>query len=164
MRNEFQFNNVKQGTIKINTDGSCFNKNPTCGSYGGLARSDQGKWIEGFCGFIGVATPIEAKLRGIRQGLRLAKEKEWIGICIESNCQKVVDLIKVEDEETNHPCRNLIAPNVQHILREGNRCVDKMARIRKSQHERLVKILVPPIELVEDLNANLEGIAFPRGF
>lgn len=61
--------------IKINIDGCCFYTNSTCGSFGGLARSEQGKWIEGFCGFIGAVTPIQAKLWAISQALRLAKEK-----------------------------------------------------------------------------------------
>ena len=55
-------------------------------------------------------------------------------------------------------------PIIQHVLREANRCADKMVRIGRIQNERLVKVLVPPAELVEDLLADLEGVAFPRGF
>lgn len=104
----------------------------------------------------------------------MAKEKGWLGVLIESDCQDAIDLIKAEDEAENHPCGNLIedykniiqetAPNIQHVLRKTNRCSDKMACLWKTQHERMVKVLIPPMELVGDLTTDLEGVTFPRGF
>ena len=162
------------GFIKINTDGCCFNTNPSCGSFGGLARNEQGNWIEGFCGFIGGATPIQAELWAIRHALRLTKEKGWVAVILESDCQDAIDRITAEDEGENHPCRTLIqdcknlikevSPKIQHVLREANRCADKLAQLGKNQHERLVKVLVPPMELLGDLKADMEGVAFPRGY
>ncbi|KAM7508961.1 hypothetical protein LguiA_019414 [Lonicera macranthoides] len=55
-------------------------------------------------------------------------------------------------------------PKVQHVLREANRCTDKMAKIGSKQSKKLVKILVPPLELVDGLLADIEGIYFPRDF
>ena len=97
-----------------------------------------------------------------------------MAVLLESDCQDAIDRITKEEEGDNHPCRALIqdcknlikevAPRVQHVLREANRCADKLAQLGKIQQERLVKVLVPPMELVQDLNADLEGVAFPRGF
>lgn len=97
----------------------------------------------------------------------MEKEKGRTGVFIESDCQDTMDLIKTEVEEAIHSCRNHIedckniireiTPNIQHVLIEANRCADKMAWLGKTQHEKLVKVLVPTMELVDDLTANLEG-------
>lgn len=68
--------------MKINTDGSSIILNST---YGGLARTDQGRWIKGYCGFIGAALAITGKLWCIRQALKLAKEHRWKDVEIESD-------------------------------------------------------------------------------
>lgn len=52
---------------------------------------------------------------------------------------------------------------IQHVLRGANTCADKMAIIGRIQNERLVKVLVPPANLVEDHIVDLEGIVFPFG-
>ena len=51
------------GRVKINTDRSSVDHG--WGSYGGLARDDQGRWIEGLCGRIGYANSLTAELWGI---------------------------------------------------------------------------------------------------
>ena len=45
--------------IKINNDGSSVDLGWV--SYGGVARNDQGKWLEGFCGRIGYASPLKVE-------------------------------------------------------------------------------------------------------
>ena len=102
-----KWNSPDAGTI--NMDGSTSNKFDYA-SFVGLARSGQSKWIDGFCGFIGAASPLKTKLWAIRQVLRLCKEKCWFGAPIETDCLVVVDLINHEDddEEENHPDRILI--------------------------------------------------------
>lgn len=56
------------------------------GSIGGLVKSDQGNWVEGFCGYIGYANPLKAELWAVRHALKLYKERNWRGITVESNC------------------------------------------------------------------------------
>lgn len=62
-----------------------------------------------------------------------------------------------------------------HILREGNKCADTLARYRGLQREMSVRILIPANEIVEDMIADLQGtksidycssciIIFPRKF
>jgi len=62
------------GCIKINTDGSSSNEG-SCGSFGGLVRTDQGKWVEGFCGYIGYADALTAELWGIRHAFKMCKDR-----------------------------------------------------------------------------------------
>ena len=51
------------GTIKINTDGSARSLLSSLhAKFGSFARSANGEWIEGFCGYIGVASPLKAEL------------------------------------------------------------------------------------------------------
>lgn len=109
----------------------------------------------------------------IRQDLRLAEGKEWMAIILESECQYAINWITEENKEENHPCMTLIEDcknlikevslTIQFVLREANMCSNKMACLGRSQHEKLVKVLVPPIELVEDLTTDLEGSScFPK--
>lgn len=85
----------------------------------------------------------------------MTKENGWSRIIIESDCQDAVNFINEEEEEENHLCPTLVEdckslgremqPIIQHVLREANRCTDKMVRIGRTQHERFVKILIPPM-------------------
>lgn len=102
---------------------------------------------------LGVTTPFQAELWGLRQALHLAKENEWVGITIENGCQKAINLINREEDMENHLCRYLIQDcmnlasetevNLQHVLCEVNRCTDKMVKLGSKQNEKMVKILVP---------------------
>lgn len=48
------------------------------------------------------------ELWAIKQALRMAKEKVWMGVLIESNCQDAIELVKEKEKENNHPCKTLI--------------------------------------------------------
>lgn len=49
------------------------------------------------------------------------------------------------------------------MLREGSKCADKLAKLEGKQSERMVCMLVPPEELIEDLRVDQMGTAFERG-
>ena len=162
------------GKIKINSDARW--SQPTgYASYEGLTRNDhQGRWIEGFCGCTGASSVLAAELHDFRQALRLAKDKQWELVEIGSDSLVDVNLINKEDDIENHPYRTYIADCrklkneanaiIYHILRETNRCTDKMARQWWSQTEQHVRVLIPPDEVVEDLMADMVGVAFPKSF
>ena len=124
------------GLVKINTDGSSVDHG--WGSYGGLAWDDQGRWIEGFCDIIGYANSLTTELWGMREGLKLARDRNWQKVIIESDSEVAVDLVHPCDIE-NHPdktlisdCRRLMVEldaDVIHILREGNRCADMIETV-----------------------------------
>ena len=126
------------GCIKINTDRSSNLESHRSG-FGGLVRTDQGKWVEGFCGYIGYADSLKAELWGIRHALSLCKERNWTNTVIETDCLVAVKLIMEGGEEENHPNRILIddckvmatelEASIVHILRETNRCADILAHM-----------------------------------
>ncbi|KAM7463150.1 hypothetical protein LguiA_031271 [Lonicera macranthoides] len=160
------------GCIKINTDGSCSPEDHR-GGFGGLVRTDQGKWVEGFCGYIGYADALKAELWGIRHALKLCKDRNWRNITIESDCLVAVKLVNDNDDEENHPnriliddCKYLVAETVSslvHILREANRCADVLACMGREQTELEVRMLIPPNEVVEEMACDMRGIAYGRG-
>ena len=88
------------------------------------------------------------ELRGLRQGLKLAKERAWEGVELESDSLNAGNNLNSEEEVENHPeriliedCRSLkrdINARIWNILREVNRCADKMAKLGVTHREQLV--------------------------
>ena len=160
------------GFLKINTDGSSTLNNHR-GSFGGLVRTDQGKWVEGFCGYIGYADSLKAELWGLRHALKLCKDRNWRRTMIESDCLNAIKLINDDNEDDSHPYRILIVDckillreteaRAVHILREANRCADVLAHIGGEQNETEVRMLIPPNEVAEELKCDLRGVAYGRG-
>lgn len=158
--------------IKINTDGS---KTQSLGSasFGALARNEEWRWVEGFCGRVG-ATLLGAELWGIHQRLKLAKERAWEGVFVESDSKVAIDIINSEEDDKNQPERILIEEchslkrqvnaKVWHILKEADRCPNKLAKLGSTQTEQHVRIIIPPDDVVEDLMADLVGVSYPRGY
>lgn len=89
------------GLIKVNIDGSKL-KETGHASYGRLARNEDERWIEGFCGRTWATIPGE-ELWGMWQGLKLAKESAWDGAFIESESKNAVDTVNITEEVENHP-------------------------------------------------------------
>ena len=117
---------------------------------------------------------LAAELWGIRAGLKLAKEKNWKRVIIESDSEVAVDLVHPCDVN-NHPDKVLIMDSrkmmdeldadIIHTLREGNRCADILSKMGINQGEQAMKIVVPPSEILDALlKAYMIGIAYPRGF
>lgn len=55
------------GEIKLNTNGS--RNNLDIAAFGGLLRDDQGIWLSGFSGKLGIVSVLSAELHGIKHGL-----------------------------------------------------------------------------------------------
>lgn len=167
-----KWNFPNAGPIKLNTDGSCLGC-PGYASFGGLARNDQGRWIEGFCGRIEMASVLKAKLTGIRYTLKLCRDKGWTNVDIETDSVVAEELVNGVGDLCNHPekiiiedCREMMADSsftLRHIYKEMNRCADTLARFGGIQSENAVRIFVPPIEVMEDKKADQKGTMFKRG-
>ena len=90
-----------QGFIKLNVDGSS-QGNPGLAGFGGLARSDDGKWIFGFYGSIGFAGNLLPELIAICQGLRLAWDRGFRCVLCESDSMEAIRLIHSSDVHFHH--------------------------------------------------------------
>lgn len=158
--------------MKVNTDGSCMG-NPGPTGFGGVAHDDQGRWPEGFAGFIGNATILKAELWGVREAMCLIKSKGWTYAIVEVDSTNIVDLLKGGDFE-DHPLRTLVQDcknimdelklSVNHTLREGNRCADAMAKLGVNQMEKLEVFHHVPSVVKRLLVADAMGTSFPRVF
>jgi len=83
------------------------------------------------------------------------------------------ELVNGDDDVEHHPdkiliedCRTMLRESnykLSHILKEGNKCADTLALYGGLQHERELRILIPPNEVVEDMIADLQRTMFPRG-
>ena len=159
------------GRIKVNTDGS-FHPQFTMGSIGDLTRDDQGRWIEGFCGRIGYADPLKVEMWAIHHALKLIQERMWNNAIVERDSQLIVQLLSVVTEE-NHPlsimikdCKALLElwkVELLHTLRERNRCADKLTKLGAAQPSEAIRMLVLPLEVIDDLKADMQSTSFVRG-
>ena len=70
-------------------------------------RVDQGRWLDGFCCRIGYASPLKVELWGIKRGLKLAKDRGWKKVIIETDCETALELIET-GEIDNHPEKIII--------------------------------------------------------
>ena len=108
-------------------------------------------------------------------GLKLAKDRGWEEVELDSDSKTTVDLVNSTNEVDNHSQKTLIEAccmlkqdmkaEVNHSLREGNRCADWLAKLGATQSEMHVRILIPPPpdSVVEDLMADLIQVSYPRG-
>ncbi|KAG4970530.1 hypothetical protein JHK82_036218 [Glycine max] len=67
-----------------------------------------GQWLEGFAGYCGFTTNLNAELLAIYNGLRIAKERGFVSIICESDSKVALDLIK-DGVPIVHPYASLIA-------------------------------------------------------
>ena len=52
---------------------------------------------------------------------------------------------------------------MKHVLREGNRCADLLAKMGINQGEDDVRVIIPSAEILEVLTEDLNGNGVPRG-
>ncbi|KAF7835723.1 Ribonuclease H [Senna tora] len=166
-----QWHKPMEGSLKINTDGSSVD-NPGRAGVGVVVRDSLGNWVQGFSGFIGVATNMQAELSAIRQGLKMATDLGASFVEAETDALEALHLIKHADI-TMHTFGPLIAdirlmlaahPNfkLSHVLREANQCADIMAKIGSHNETRHCIWEDPPREALLALLADSLAIAFVR--
>ena len=63
-----------EGFIKLNVNESFFG-NPGCTNFGGLIRNNNGSWLVGLFGYVGVGSNLLLKLLSIKFGLQLAWDR-----------------------------------------------------------------------------------------
>ncbi|CAL5366927.1 unnamed protein product [Camellia sinensis] len=161
---------MPSGQIKLNTDG-CVRGDRGNGGFGGLFRDDSGIWIYGYFGKLEVCSSLEAELWGIYRGLTVIFKKGYIDVLIESDSVEAVDLLQ-NATVVNASFRSIVEDarhllkrcrcSIQHILREGNQCADKLAKLGADQEEHLVVMEDPPEEVQSLVVADLLGREYQR--
>ena len=79
--------------FKLNTDVSSLG-NPGLAGGGGVIRNYVGDWVGGFSRAIGVTTSIQAELRALKNGLKLAIDLGILNVEIKMDSLVAVELVK----------------------------------------------------------------------
>lgn len=127
-----------ENQVVLNVDGSSLG-NPGQAGFGGLIRDHNGSWILGFSGYIGIVDSVEAELKGIESGLRLAWDCGYRDVSCRSDCWKAILL---SQDSTSQPHKYVeITESIKELVsrdwivllnwteRESNQCADFMAKM-----------------------------------
>ncbi|OMO90064.1 reverse transcriptase [Corchorus capsularis] len=161
----------KEGQVKINTDGSWFQRTNEA-AVGGVVRGSCGEWLLGFSQSVGECSIDLEELWDILQGLSLAWSRGFNDIVVESDSATSVDMIK-KGVNKNHPHFCIIAAiqdylskewtcQLHYIPRENNFVADWMAKNSSGRHEGIMIYNTPPAGVLNLLIADAVGVAFPR--
>lgn len=123
--------------VKLNTN-STVKGNPCHAGLGGILRDEQGKWLGGYYGKVGISTSLVAEIWSIREAIEIAKEFGINKLTVETDSKLAVEML---NKRCNIPLDifgvdsrlyNLsqgMDIRFQHTYREGNFCVDFLANL-----------------------------------
>ncbi|GMQ03745.1 hypothetical protein CsSME_00049425 [Camellia sinensis var. sinensis] len=165
-----KWNPPTAGCFKLNTDGAS-KGNPGKASAGGLIWDHLGQWVVGFCRNIGTTSNVAAELWGLRDGLKLALERNILNLKIETDAILLKQLLSTNISASHqlhnliNDCRYLLSclgtPTINHVYREANACADLLANLGASV-ENFQSFVNPPPLVCNQLLANALGISYPR--
>ncbi|GLU18716.1 hypothetical protein SLE2022_350000 [Rubroshorea leprosula] len=126
----------------------------------------------GYTRKIGWSSILVAELWAIRDGLRLAIDRNISHLIVESDFSTAICLLS-EDPSESHPfstlildCRDMLQqiPHVKvvHVVREANMAVDAMAKVGHNILEDFVIFDCIPHSVKYVCIADILGIEFPR--
>ncbi|GLT32301.1 hypothetical protein SLA2020_069770 [Shorea laevis] len=126
-----------EGYIKLNTDGSALS-NPGQTGAGGVFRDHMGNWLLGFMRNVGYSTVLTAELWAIRDGLKLAVERGFTRIIVETDSRVAHILLNSNNYQFHslaallNDCRMLVFQlqdvQIKHIYREANMVAANLAK------------------------------------
>ena len=146
--------------FKLNTDGSSLG-NPGLAGSGGVIRNHVCEWVCGFSRAIGVTTSVQAELRALKDGLKLAIDLEILNLEIEMDYLVAIELVNsittpnVFLSAIVTDCRSLMARfdlcSLKHIFREANSCADLLAKAGCTQSSDFISFSNAPAYVLEAL-------------
>ncbi|GAU48622.1 hypothetical protein TSUD_133530 [Trifolium subterraneum] len=149
-----KWNALGSSGMILNVDGSSIG-NPGVSRYGGLIRNSEGAWAHGFAGNIGFSNILHPELMALYRGLLLAWQLNIKELWCYSDSEAAIKLIK-----------DILARewrvNIAHTFREGNACVDYLAKLGARNNEAFYVMASPPAGLNLLLLADASGTWFPR--
>ena len=109
---------------------------------------------------------------GLRDGLLQCFNLHLPAVEIEIDAKSIVDLLNNSKNANNvisalvDDCKYLITQlpqtQIKHCFREGNRCADALARLGSNQTEDFCVFRSPPVDIVELLKADSDGLYLNR--
>ena len=146
--------------------------NPKRAGFDGVLRNHNGDWVHGFSGYLGANDILYAELMGIKTGLMVAWQLNYKDVILETDSLEACRLV-TSIGHNFHIYGALLADihalrarqwkvEVFHILREGNRCADAMAKHGANHEDPFRDWNLPPEDLSELLAADAAGAVFVR--
>jgi len=156
----------------LNTDGASQGTVGRAGA-GGVVRGERGEWIIGFSEPLGRCPALQAELRAVLRGLRIAKEMGTRKLWVQVDSRVVVTLLttmgfrRSEYHGLIHQCRTLLAwecweTRITHCFREANQVADRLANIGVQGSPGVTMYSRPPREVHEALFSDRMGALWPR--
>ncbi|KAH7840967.1 hypothetical protein Vadar_023977 [Vaccinium darrowii] len=159
-----------EGRFKLNTDGAS-KGNPGKAGVGGLIRDHKGEWVGGFCQSIGIQSSLEAELRGLRSGLRLARDLNITNLEVEMDAKSAIQLVTGNSDIPRDlwdivlDCRQLMAQlrvaSLKHVYREANACADVLANFGVVSNGYVV-YKAAPYWVTRQMKEDARGVEYPR--
>ncbi|XP_019434823.1 PREDICTED: uncharacterized protein LOC109341375 [Lupinus angustifolius] len=121
---------------KVNTDGAAFGS-PSQADGAGIFRNTNGNFMGCFTDYFEIKDTLYVEFKAALMAVEFAKKKGWNSIWLECDSSLVVDMFKGEAEVSWKlaakwcRCRTTLSSmdfHVSHIFREGNACVDMLAK------------------------------------
>lgn len=153
--------------IMLNSDGAV-KARLGLASVGGLFRNHNGDWIIGYVSRIGVTNSLLAELWGLREGLRLARNREFNKIIVEIDSEVVVQVL-TRSEKRILPQLRIVSFSWASF--EPTRLPTLMGNVTLAQISlrSRVRILsgvrrswLPPDSLMDLLQWDLSGLPYSR--
>jgi ribonuclease HI len=126
------------GWIVLNSDGAAKSNDNKAGC-GGVLRNEQDMWLDGFAKALVDTTAYMAKLWGIYEELKLAKQREMVKLEVRTDSQVIAQSLHERKNGSTMGCalmkqirRLLEGPwevHIVHVFREANRCADIIANM-----------------------------------
>ncbi|WJX23235.1 hypothetical protein P8452_12461 [Trifolium repens] len=166
------WNRPRGDWVKLNCDGA-YKESLDLAGCGGLIRDSGGQWLIGYARKIGMCDALHAEMWGMYEGLKIARSKGFSHLIVESDSKLLVDMV------TNNCKINGATPvlirrirdlinlpwhvQINHTLREGNRCADWLASYSLTKDSFVsIVVEVPPRELQSILFDDISGACMPR--
>ncbi|CAJ2634326.1 unnamed protein product [Trifolium pratense] len=160
------------GWVKLNCDGA-YKESLDLAGCGGLIRDCDGQWRTGYTRKIGTCDALHAEMWGMYEGLKIARRQGFSHIIVESDSKLLVDMVTNNCQINGatpvliRRIRDLINLSwhvqVNHTLREGNRCADWLASYSLTNDSFFPIVLeAPPRELQSISFDDISGACMPR--
>lgn len=156
----------------LNLDGAAQGNLGPAGA-GGVLRGTTGEEVVGFSENLGWCSSIQAKIRAVLCGLKLAKESRVQKLWLQIDSAVVVNmLVRQSDWHPNHrsllhQCKCLIEwegweVSISHCFRKVNQVADTLAKMGCEGTIGLTYYRTPPTRVWEALYADSVGVVRPR--
>ena len=149
------------GWFTLNFDGAA-KGNPGNAGVGGLIQDSLGRWVQGYYIGLGITTSVNAELRGLLEGLKLASQLNITQLIIELDALVVISLVQSQNctnsllkpllLECRKTLKKIPLKQIKHVFREVNGCADFLANLGAQNQCSLTVSCSPPVGVIPKLH------------